>query len=112
MIGVHARRVISCVVFSKKCVVRENRRNKVSVKNIFFTATPTSPSGTINGSHLSTIQPNISAHIVEEPVANDGVVNKPDTGIIDVRNLDHPCTRNSDGRSRGMELDVLLLLMK
>ena len=112
MIGVHTRCIIVCVVFSKKCSVCENRKNKVSIKEDFPITTPTSPFETINDPYVSTIQPNISAYIVEETVANDGIVNNSDTGIIDVGKVDHPCTRNYDGSSEGMESDCLLLLMK
>ena len=65
LIGVHTHCVIICVIFSKKCSVCENRRNKFSIKESFPTTTPTSPSGTINDPYVSTIQPNMSAHAVK-----------------------------------------------
>lgn len=37
---------------------------------------------------------------------------KGETGVLNVRSLDHVCTRNYDGNSGAMEYDGLLLLMK
>ena len=65
-----------------------------------------------NDPYVSAIQRNISSYIVEEPVANDGIVNNFDTGMIDISKLYHPCTRNYDGGSGGMESNGLLLLLK
>ena len=126
LIGVHTRQIIVCAVFSKKCIFCENRRKKGSVRKISSTVLPTSlsltevtpsvsamsPSVTIDDPSVSIIQPNMSAHDVEQAVANDVIVEETDTGVIDVSNLDHPCTRNYDNSSGTMKSYGLLLLIK
>ena len=140
LIGGHTRRVIGCVVFSKKCSICTKRGTPKTSSIITSssspsppttvspppqspttTATTTTPVDTtpattttpVDTILISTIQPTLPAVDVED-LGEEGTDEEDttgSTGILDTSTIDHECTRNYDGSSGGMESDGLLLLM-
>ena len=129
LIGGHTRRVIACVVFSKKCSIC-TKRGQPKTSSIIASSSSPSPPTTVNPPPqspttpatittpantilISTIEPTLPAYDVED-LGKEGTDEEDTTGgaaIIDTSTIDHECTRNYDGSSGGMESDGLLLLM-
>ena len=127
LIGAHTRRVIACVVFSKKCAVCESRKRK-GLGAGMTAAAPAQPGAGITAAAPAQPGAGITAAApadmdAETTVLEDITMGTLDsagitatepinTGVISTDGLDHVCTRNYDGSSGAMESDGLLLLMK
>jgi len=137
LIGVHTRRIIACVVFSKKCAICDttikpctlysNRR----ITTVITTVTPTSHNSTTSNDTPSappifttTLPPICNIDLQTLPSLSDLVridhttknlsslddpTITPESGIIDTSAMDHQCTRNYNGSSGAMENDGLVL---
>ena len=136
LIGVHTRRIIACVVFSKKCAIYDKRKgNNNTVCHLVSDPSPPSSSS----SHTTTDTPPATPtnNTTLPPVGNIDLATPPppsglvtinhsidplsslddptitaESGFIDTSSMDHQCTRNYDGSSGAMESDGLLLLMQ
>ena len=141
LIGVHTRRIIACVVFSKKCSICDTRKRKTSTmcQPVTDPSPPSPPPPTSTNYPSPIITPTtstlptvciFSADTLTPPLPSGLVLvdhskklqsslgdstfdegTVIDPDYLDTSSTDHLCTRNYDGTSGAMESDGLLLLI-
>ena len=103
IIGAYTRRIIGSVVFSKSCAVCNQRKKMNSHADERGVTDITN----------SEIEKDVGMCVPCPPTTRTRRErDKIASNVIDTSGQDHPCMRNYDGSSGGMEIEGLLLLMK